>query len=146
MLKSMVKWCRDVINKLKQARIGVFMTSLQVKSSGFINVIQKRSDIWRFRCFKTNQRLPKWSDLEGGGNIFIAKFINLTGYLVSTPLWNQRSINAEWYTTKCAWQKVVVSHKRPNTGLHRLLLHHDNAQIEGLLEQHVDQSSGSSSL
>jgi [histone H3]-lysine36 N-dimethyltransferase SETMAR len=48
--------------------------------------------------------------------------------VAAIPLVEQRTVNAEWYSTVCSpavFAKVTES--RPRTGLRGILLHHDNA-------------------
>lgn len=48
-----------------------------------------------------------------------------TGFLIP---WNQRSINAKWYNTKCLSEVFsVLNNKRPKTWFRGLRLQHDNA-------------------
>lgn len=71
-----VKWCRDMMLSVRQARLMAFTTSLQMIILGFINTILKRSR--RFGCFKTKQRLSKLNDRGGVEKILIATFFTLT--------------------------------------------------------------------
>lgn len=62
------------------------------------------------------------------GKKMVATFFTITGHLVTVPLTERRTVNAEWYTTVCVPQVLQKwQEKRPRTGTRGLLWHHDNA-------------------
>lgn len=73
------------------------------------------------------RRRQQTNKIEAGGSVgkkMIASF-SRTGPVCTIPLEEQKTVNAEWYTTIClpsVFEKV--REKRPRS---RILLHHDNA-------------------
>ncbi|XP_031622994.1 histone-lysine N-methyltransferase SETMAR-like [Contarinia nasturtii] len=55
----------------------------------------------------------------------IASFFSVTGHVATVCLEDQRSVNAEWYTTICL-PKVIAEIRKSNFK-RRIILHHDNA-------------------
>lgn len=123
-----VEWCRDMIAKFEAGssrRVYDIITGDETWIYQYDPETKRQSTVWLFQNEPTPTKVKR---ARSAGKILIASFFSLTGYLVSVPLRNQRSINAEWYVTKCLPEVfTAVSNKRPNTGLRGLLLHHDNA-------------------
>jgi histone-lysine N-methyltransferase SETMAR len=62
------------------------------------------------------------------GKKMVATFFMVSGHNTTIPLEDRKTVNAEWYTTKClpyVFEKIIE--KRPKTGIRGLLFHHDNA-------------------
>lgn len=133
--QARVEWCRDMLNKFEAGssrRVYDIVTGDESWIYQYDPETKRQSTVWVFQNEPTPTKVKR---SRSGGKILIASFFNLTGHLVSIPLRDQRSINAEWYTTKCLPEVFsVVSNKRPNTGLRGLLLHHDNAPAHTALK------------
>lgn len=133
--QARVEWCHDMIDKFdagSSRRVYDIITGDESWIYQYDPETKRQSTVWVFQNEATPTKVKR---SRSAGKILIASYFSLTGFLVSIPLRDQRSINAEWYTTKCLPEVFsVVSNKRPNTGLRGLLLHHDNAPAHTALK------------
>ena len=55
----------------------------------------------------------------------VASFFRITGHIITVPIEDRRSVNAEWYSTICLPR--VLDRMRELRPKSRLIVHHDNA-------------------
>ena len=95
--QARVEWCRDMINKFEAGssrRVYDIITGDESWIYQYDPETKRQLTVWVFQNESTPTKVKR---SRSEGKILIASFFNLTGYLVSIPLRNQRSINAEWY-------------------------------------------------
>lgn len=133
--QARVQWCHDMMAKFDAGlsrRVYDIVTGDESWVYQYDPETKRQSTVWVFQNEPTPTKVKR---SRSAGKILIASFFTMTGYLVSIPLRDQSSINADWYTTKCLPEVFnAVSSKRPNTGLRGTLLHHDNAPAHSALK------------
>lgn len=123
-----VKWCRFMLEKFSggdSRQIANIYTGDETWIYAYDPERKQQSMQW---VFPNGVAPTKCRRSRSGAKVMICTFFCRSGHLVTVPLEEQRTVNAEWYVSVCL-PKVLrsIQEKRPKTGLRGIFLHQDNA-------------------
>lgn len=126
--EARVQWCRKKIDNYQNGsskRIFDIVTGDESWIYQFDPELKTQSAVWVF----PNENPPtKIKRSRSVGKKMVASFFSASGHIATITLEDQRTVNSEWYVTKClpaVFEKI--KERRPKAGLRRISLHHDNA-------------------
>lgn len=120
-----VEWCKKMLLKYDHGLSNAvydIVTGDETWIYSYIPERKQQSYVW---VFEGEDKPTKIRQARSVGKKMIAFFFSKTGPVCTIPLQEQKTVNAEWYTTVClpsVFEKV--REKRPRG---RILLHQDNA-------------------
>ena len=125
--RGRVDWCTHILRKLKKKGLLMFGTSQQETKLRYTKTTPRRSNSRRWGS--SQMRTHLWHSKETSSSqkmigCFFAKF----GHVATILLEDRNKVTADWYVNHClpeVFQPWCT--RRPQTGVHGLLLNHDNA-------------------
>ena len=120
-----VKWCQNTLQRFNSG------TSKHVHNivSGDESWIysyepesKRQSSVW---VFQSELKPTKVVRSRSVSKKMVASFVAKSGHVATIALENQRTVNAQWYTTICLPE--VIAELRKDNPNRRITLHHDNA-------------------
>ena len=123
-----VDWCRFMISKFDGGRsksVGSIVTGDETWIYSYDPETKQQSAVW---VFDEENPPTKVVRSRSAGKRMVAVFFRRQGLVKIVPLVEQCTVTAAWYSSVCLPAVFnELNSARPKTGLHGLLLHHDNA-------------------
>ena len=126
--RARVEWCHYMLRKFdggRSPRVNDIVTGDETYIYQYDPETKQQSSVWLF----PGQPAPqKFKRSRSTTKQMIAVFFSKSGHVVTVPLQERKTVNAEWYINTCL-PKVLEAWcvKHPRASTRRLLLHHDNA-------------------
>ena len=125
-------WCTHMLRRCdggRSPRVWVIVTGDRTWVYQYYLETKQQSEVWVFPDenppvkFKRNRNASK--QMIACFVLFFAKF----GHVATIPLEDGKTVMAGWYVNHCSPEIFhALCKRRPRTGVHGLLLHHDNAR------------------
>ena len=141
-----IQFCRQTLQRFEEGRsrrVSDIITGDEAWFYNFDPETKQQSTVWISR---NEPRPTKVRRNKSSGKRMVAIFFMKTGLIKPIVLESGQTVNANWYVNHCLPEVFkAVSERRPNIGVHKLILHDDNARPhrawitnEFLFENHVE--------
>lgn len=120
-----VKWCKAMLLKFDKGSSKLVYDICTGDESWIYSYdpeTKQQSTVW---VFQNEAKPTKVVRSRSASKKMIASFFKITGHVATVALDNQKTVNADWYTTICL--PNVLAEIRKNNPKRRIILHHDNA-------------------
>ncbi len=126
--RARVVWCQLMLRKFDQGHsklVWEILTGDETWIYQYDPETKVQSSIW---IFPMDEPPVKFRRSRSTGKVMVASFFRRGGHVATVELQDRRTVNADWYISVCLPEVFQeIENRWPNTGLHGLLLHHDNA-------------------
>nr|XP_012227307.1 PREDICTED: uncharacterized protein LOC105675080 [Linepithema humile] len=122
--KARVDWCKKMLKKFDRGQaksVYDIVTGDESWIYCYESESKRQSAQW---VFKDEEKPTKVKRGRNSGKKIVAAFFERTDHVVTVPLEDRRTVNAEWYTICLPIVFKKVREKRPRG---RIILHQDNA-------------------
>lgn len=123
-----VDWCKFMMEKFDNGRsksVFEIVTGDETWIYAYDPETKQQSTVW---VFEDEPPPTKVTRARSVAKQMVAVFFRKGGLVAAIPLVERRTVNSEWYCEVCLPQVFTALHsQRPNAGVRRLMLHHDNA-------------------
>lgn len=120
-----VNWCRKTLKKFNGGSSNAVFSIVSGDESWIYAYEPETKNQSRVWVYEDEPKPTKVIRSRSTIKKMVATFVSKSGHVATVALEDQRTVNADWYTSVCL--PIVFAQLRKNNPKRRIILHHDNA-------------------